>query len=367
MSDYSYDNASSSDITVWAALECTDGLESEQERRELDRKRLEIIKKVIKSEVDANGPVRSSGDSSAPTPSETPNESVAETMAPTEINCGNRLALLRSRNANYQDGRARFPVFRAAVYDRGMMKKECEGVRPINELICFGGERNALKSMNLSEEISIFWDVLKMISVNLLLVGLPFVYLIRVRHGEKLEEIMASILGLMGIISVPIFGIWVQYFKNIRGARPYHRQKSIRELEREAGNDVRAKIEVAVSKIGRAYYARDGLSFAGGQFIGDHQYQGTVTLQSLFLAGYTTTYDRGGREVLVGPAPYFRAVRLHTMNRLGKAIFSNVRGDDDDDDDFMPVSDEQLEKEVLPIEHVVGRWKQQVDVGRLNE
>lgn len=332
MDDFTRRPAPAREITLWAALSVQDT------DPDLDSERLQIIADSIRAE-------------------NLSRESLTKEPDIVQVHGGNRVALLRVRNAYYRDGRARFAIARAALMDQGVIPRAPKGL----EMRDF--RLNAPpKSLTLNYEVTNWTTIFKIVFSDLLVSCLGLLYLCRLRSPDAdVDAVVGVALAAVASLALPSLPFWFKIFTGRFDATLVlrrNRSVAVKELLQQANGDTRATIEAVTSPAATQYFNGNGLTFSGLQYTGHHDFNGTFSMNELLQAGYETTFTRSGREILIAPGspPLLSQIRFSSEQKaVFEPIVSNKRKDP-----HQP-SEADLENEVL--EFVRGVWPSNVFTG----
>lgn len=338
MEDYSRRPAPREEITLWAALSIQDT------DPKLDDERLQVIATAIRAE-------------------NLSREAVATEPDVILVDGGNRVALLRARSAQHQDGRARFALARAAMMDQGVIPRAPRGLEMEHFRL-----NPSPDSPKLQYDMDNWPTVLKIIFSDLLVSSLGLFYLFRLQSPDAdVDAVVGVALAIVGALALPSLPLWFKIYTGKYDATHVLRRRraaTVKELLRQARGDTRARIEAVTSPAALLHFDGNGLSFSGLHYEGNHSFvDDTFTVKHLLEAGYQTTFARDGREVLISPASSSSSPPIYTRLRINpehKVLFERVANNTRDNHGRPTSAD--LDLEVLRF--VRGIWPSNVYVGR---
>lgn len=345
--DFSRAPATPAQITLWAAFDLVVTAAAH------DAGRLTVIQQAIDAEVahiDADA-----------IPS--------DVTLPVPVLSVNRVALLRVRSAVYQDGRGRYAVAQGALHSRSLLPSATENEGNSNSVM--NGFNAPLDPMPIIHSTRIHYPaVARAVAAECAFAAPALLYLLRLRAaGADVEEVVLVTTFLF--LSLFLFSKFSSLSILLSGSHPLIRPASPGELIHAAATaadgNVRGRLSIATSDMGRAFYDGRGLSFLDSTaFRGTHRFPAAFAVSALLRAGFMTTFARDGRETLIDPAG--KAFRLSVVREGGRCSFSVTKQTQTNEKEQKGQQQHQstgdLEAQVLAQRAAAGIWASDLVLGR---
>lgn len=262
---------------------------------------------------------------STPDPVSTTHRAVELTLIPGY----NIYHLLLNRHATYRDGRARYPLIRAALMDNSLLRPWSLAATQAGATRSFRLElTEATRQTTPSLPPSSVDNIRRLgftVIATLVTSSLGFLYMLRLTANAK-EDVPAIAIGIFFGLLTPAFLFWTRVATGgfsplavLRWKRPPDARMLLEWAEDEP-KGCGARVMAVMARPSQLYWHGDGLSFTGIEYHGDHQFNLPLfRISELLDAGFQTGYATDGREVLVTPEGV--RLRLRGVGQGRRGVF----------------------------------------------